>query len=72
MITVLSEFDAIQQIIWPRKSDTVIRKTKIEAYGDLAICLLENIPQYTDYVYISEGIKHYEQMIKGKITKLQK
>ena len=44
MITVLSEFDAIWQTIWPREGDAAIRKTKAEAHGDLAIRLLEKTP----------------------------
>lgn len=71
MITVLSEFDAIRRTIWPCEGDAATGKTKAEAYSDLAICLLENISQYTDYVYTPERVKHYGQMIKGKITKLQ-
>lgn len=71
MITVLSEFDAIRRTIWPREGDAATGKTKAEAHGDLAIRLLENIPQYTDYVHTPEGVKHYGRMIKGKVTKLQ-
>ena len=71
MITVLSQFDAIRQTIWPREGDAATGKTKAEAQSDLAIGLLEYIPQYIDHVYTPEGVKHYRRMIKEKITKLQ-
>ncbi len=44
MITVLSQFDAIRQTIWPREGDAATGKTKAEAQSDLAIGLLEYIP----------------------------
>lgn len=69
--TILSEFNAVQQTIWPCLGNATTKKTKTEAYSDLAIHLLENIPQYINYVYILKEIKHYKQMIKRKITKLQ-
>lgn len=71
MITALGEFDAIRQTIWPREGDAATGKTKAKAHGDLAVRLLENIPQYTNHVHTPEGVKHYRRMIKGKITKLQ-
>ena len=66
MITVLSEFDAIQQTIWLCEGDFVTGKIKAEAYGDLAICSLEHIPQYIDHVHTPERVKHYGHMIKEK------
>lgn len=45
MITTLSEFNAIRRTIWPHEGDTAIGKTKAEAYGDLAVRFLKNIPQ---------------------------
>ncbi len=71
MITVLSEFDAIRQTIWPREGDAATAKTKAEAHGDLTIRFWEHISQYTDHLQTTEGVKHYGQMIKEKITKLQ-
>lgn len=59
MITILSKFNTVQQTILFWKSDVITEKTKAKANVDLVIHFLENIPQYTNYIYILERVKYY-------------
>ncbi|MCJ1264012.1 hypothetical protein MMC22_003883 [Lobaria immixta] len=71
MLEVLENFDGLRRTIWAGEEDPAKGRHKADAHKEIAIKVLEEVPQYTALIATDEGQKHYGNTVKARITKLQ-